>query len=362
MDTSKVLHMNGGLGNNSYARNSSIQKNVISMTKLMIEEAVMNLCSQTTHATLVVADLGCSSGPNTLYTVTEIVRAVENLCKVTGHRPPEYQVFLNDLPGNDFNTLFRMLPDFQEKYPKSEERPRCFFSGVPGSFYGRLFPCNSLHFVHSACSLHWLSKVPKHIENNERNICTARTSPPNVLEAYHEQFHEDFTMFLDCRAAEIVSGGSMVLTIAGRRSNDQYSNGCCYVWELLAMALQEMVSEGLIEEKKLFDFNVPGYTPTLEEVKSKIENQGSFSISNLVVLEVNWGAYDSKINSGVSSEGEGGINVVKCVRAAVEQILLHHFGDGIVEGCFDRYKKLFVDRVSKEEKVFTDVCVSLIRK
>lgn len=78
------------------------------------------------------------------------------------HRPiPEFQVYLNDLPGNDFNTLFRSLPAFYEKLKKEKgrESSACFIAGVPGSFYGRLFPTGSLDFIHSSSSLHWLSQA-----------------------------------------------------------------------------------------------------------------------------------------------------------------------------------------------------------
>ncbi|CAA3032622.1 SAM dependent carboxyl methyltransferase, partial [Olea europaea subsp. europaea] len=42
----------------------------------------------------------------------------------------------------------------------------CFISCVPGSFYGRLFPKKSLHFVHSSSSLHWLSQCLKGLAAN----------------------------------------------------------------------------------------------------------------------------------------------------------------------------------------------------
>ena len=35
----------------------------------------------------------------------------------------------------------------------------------------------------------------------------------------------------------------MVLTILGRRSDDPSSKECCYIWELLAVALNDMVAE-----------------------------------------------------------------------------------------------------------------------
>ena len=69
------------------------------------------------------------------------------------------------------------------------------------------------------------------------------TSPPSVIKAYHQQFKSDFSMFLKCRADEMVGGGRMVLTILGRRNEDPCSKECCYIWELLAMALNDMVIE-----------------------------------------------------------------------------------------------------------------------
>ena len=50
-------------------------------------------------------------------------------------------------------------------------------------------------------------------------------------------------MFLRCRSEELLEGGSMVLTFLGRRSDNPSSKECCYIWELLAVALNDMVAE-----------------------------------------------------------------------------------------------------------------------
>ena len=86
-------------------------------------------------------------------------------------------------------------------------------------------------------------QVPRGLESNKGNIYMASSSPPSVLKAYYEQFQTDFSMFLRCRSEELLEGGSMVLTFLGRRSEDPSSKECCYIWELLAVALNDMVAE-----------------------------------------------------------------------------------------------------------------------
>lgn len=109
-----------------------------------------------------IADLGCSSGPNVLSVISNITNIIYAKCCQSGlPKPPELRIFLNDLYNNDFNDIFASLPDFynQMKEVNGNSFGPCFIFGVPGSFYGRLFPSNSLHFVHSSSSLHWLSQV-----------------------------------------------------------------------------------------------------------------------------------------------------------------------------------------------------------
>lgn len=110
-----------------------------------------------------IADLGCSSGPNTLTVISGIVDILRSTCQNLGRvLPEELNVHLNDLPGNDFNSVFGYLPGFGDSLKEKNGNcsiAHCFVSAVPGSFYGRLFPRDSLHFVHSSSSLHWLSQV-----------------------------------------------------------------------------------------------------------------------------------------------------------------------------------------------------------
>ncbi|KHN36081.1 salicylate carboxymethyltransferase-like [Glycine soja] len=372
MEVTQVLHMNGGSGETSYANNSLVQQKVICLTKGMREEAISSLYRSMLPRSLAVADLGCSSGPNTFLVISEAIKSVEKLCRELNHQSPEYQIYMNDLPGNDFNNIFKSLDSFKEKLcneiiEAGHGIGSCFFNGVPGSFYGRIFPTKSLHFVHSSYSLMWLSKVPDGVENNKGNIYMASTSSLNVLKAYYEQYQKDFSLFLKCRAEEIVEGGRMVLTFLGRRSDDRSSEECCYIWELLAMALNDMVSKGIIKEEQMDTFNIPQYTPSPSEVKFEVQKEGSFSITSLEVTVVPWNAYDNgnafDSECGFSkSLSNGGYNVTKCMRAVAEPLLVSHFGEAIIEEVFSRYQQILTERMSKEKTEFVNVTISMIRR
>lgn len=138
-----------------------MQEEIISVAKSIVEDAIVGILCTNFPESLGIADLGCSSGPNTLKITSQIIDIIRTTSYRSGCPIPELRVSLNDLPGNDFNCLFKALPEFYKKVKeeKGSGFDRCFVSGVPGSFYGRLFPGKSLHFVHSSASLHWLSQV-----------------------------------------------------------------------------------------------------------------------------------------------------------------------------------------------------------
>ncbi|XP_042037662.1 S-adenosyl-L-methionine:benzoic acid/salicylic acid carboxyl methyltransferase 3-like [Salvia splendens] len=360
MEVVQVLRMNGGLGETSYANNSLVQRKVISMTKPITEEAITQVYRSVDGISnrFCIAELGCSSGPNTLAVAAELITTVHQLSRSHGRQLPEFQILLNDLPGNDFNSIFHsLLPQFRAQLDQqmgSKSAP-CFVYGVPGSFYGRLFAANSLHFVHSSYSLMWLSKVPEGVEKwNKEEIYIGSKSPAPAINVYYSQFRVDFHTFLKCRSEEVVGGGAMVLTILGRKSdNAAASKECCYIWELLALSLKEMVSEGAIDEEKLHSFNIPQYMPSPAEVRRSVEEEGSFAISRLDTSEIRWADCGSSC---------GGKDVAKCMRSVAEPMLVEHFGETIIDELFGKYERSLTDCMSKEEMKFINVTVSLIRR
>ena len=248
------------------------------MVKHITTETIQELFVTTTPKSIGIADLGCSSGPNTLTIIKDIVRAVERTSSTLMlHQPPEFRVYLNDLPTNDFNSIFKTLPEFYRELRKEKSGvcPSIFIGGYAGSFYGRLFPNNCLHFVYSSYSLHWLSRVwpfffffffvslfectlinshyimqvPPALYDeqgrsiNKGHVYISESSPPQVSQAYYKQFKEDFMLFLGSRSEELIVGGRMVLILLGRRGPDHVDRGNSFFWELLSRSFANLISK-----------------------------------------------------------------------------------------------------------------------
>ncbi|XP_073152435.1 benzoate carboxyl methyltransferase-like [Henckelia pumila] len=357
-----ILHMNAGDGETSYAKNSTLQKSGISKTWPILDETLKNMLNTERFeegCCFKMVDLGCASGPNTLLVVSHIMDTLQSLSSTAFQ---EFQFFLNDLPDNDFNNLFKLVQNFyQEKETKT--KPRCFIHGSPGSFYDRLFASKSMHFAYSSYSVHWLSKVPDGLEsNNKENIYIAMTSPVNILQSYANQFRSDFSKFLGVRGDEIIRGGRMVLSLAGRRVEDTSSIDENAQYTILAETLYDMVVEGLIKKDDLYSFNVPIYTPCPREVETIISKEGSFKLDKMDVYPVPWDP--SQDEDGLFFEKHRSAKfVADGVRAVIEPLLASHFSRIInYDAVFKNYAEKLGEHLSKEKPSYFTITLSLRRK
>ncbi|KAJ4822956.1 hypothetical protein Tsubulata_000310 [Turnera subulata] len=253
MDVGKNFHMTGGLGENSYANNCTLQKKASHMVKHILE-ALQGVYLSLAPKSIGIADLGCSSGHNSLSTVKDILEAIE----AAGGRVP---------------------PALYDEQGKSI---------------------------------------------NKGSICICESSPPLVSQAYYEQFQGDFSLFLQTRSQEVVSGGCMVLILLGRIGQNHVDRGNSFFWQLLAKSFSILVSKGEIQKEDLDSYELPFYAPCKDEIEGVIRRDGSFELNLLQMFETNDGS------SGKDGESYG-TSVANTVRAVQEPMISHHFGDGILD-------------------------------
>ncbi|XP_050215325.1 loganic acid O-methyltransferase-like [Mercurialis annua] len=311
--------MNGGNNEYSYSKNSHIQRNVAEKAKSILVSGIIdnldieNSSSSSSLNKFTIADLGCSTGPNTFISVENIIEAIRQKFKIL----PEIQVYFNDHVSNDFNALFFNLPSSRNY----------FACGVGGSFHGRLFPKGSINFVYSAFALQWLSKVPSELNCG---VCNGGrihygNAPKEVCDAYYGQYERDMISFFDCRAEEVAPAGLMAFLVPGRPDEALPSQFSLSLFlQILESCLVDMADEGEISKEKLESFNMPLYSPSIEELRRIIDKNGKFSI---VKLE----AHEESIKM-LSS---------RSCRSGFESIISKHFGGEIIEQLFKRYDTKF---------------------
>ncbi|KAK3128945.1 hypothetical protein QOZ80_6BG0468610 [Eleusine coracana subsp. coracana] len=373
MHLDRDLHMTAGDGETSYAKNSRLQEKVIAKVRAILEKATIQVYKAILPKTMVVADLGCSSGSNTLLFVSTIINtiAAETNKQHGDCDQVELQFFLNDLPGNDFNLLFRSLEPFKKSIATDQDGqilPPYYISGLPGSFYTRLFPNQTVHLFHSTCCLHWLSQVPEGLQGqggayvNEGNIYISTDSSPLVVKMFQEQFYRDFSLFLKLRHDELVSGGQMVITFLSRKKEDVFSGDLNHLLGLLAQSLQTLVYEGLVKKEMLDSFNVPMYAPSAGEVMQIVKESELFDLEHIQLGEDNWDPFDDSIDELVHDSVQSGANVAKYFRAAIEPLIASHFGEAILDMLFAEYARRIGEHLEKEKTKHVAILVSLKKK
>ncbi|CAL5096661.1 unnamed protein product [Urochloa decumbens] len=375
---SAVVRMNSsGEGKASYANNSDFQRAIASVTRKARRDMAAALYrARGRPASLAIADLGCATGPNALLMVSDAVEAVlaesrSNKAGGVAAAPPQLHVFLNDLPANDFNAVFRLLPS------SPLAAAGCLVSAWPGSFYGRLFPDDSLDYVVSSSSLHFLSKAPSMAtENlNRGRVYVSAGSPAGVLDAYRAQFDSDFLAFLGCRAAETRPRGVLLLTFVARRSPRPAAHDC-YLWDLLADALMGMAAAGLVDEGQVHAFNAPYYAPCPDDLARAVAKEGSFSVRTLRLFDTSrrrllrpatasrHGGRDEEEEEEVARWLAG--ETAGTVRAVVEPMLRTHFGWAAMDGLFCRYRLLleayYRSKATRNKDDITNVFLVLEKK
>ncbi|CAK9160158.1 unnamed protein product, partial [Ilex paraguariensis] len=247
-------------------------------------------------------------------------------------QPSEIQISSNDLPENDFNSVFKSLPPFynklkREKGEDDDQLAPCFVSGVPGSFNRRFFPIES-----AICSFLLQSSLAlSGLENNKGNIYNAKTSPLDVFEAYSKQFQRDFS----------------------RSIVDPTWDDCCFVWELLTKSPLDMVPEGLVQEEDIDSFNMPFYTPYKDEVKDIIEGEGSFTLDKLEVFEDKHKTFGNDYIGRI---------VAKSIRAVVVPMFSSHFGDSIIDNLFERFGECVDEELDVEKAKYFDIVIALEKR
>ncbi|XP_071696128.1 loganic acid O-methyltransferase-like isoform X2 [Rutidosis leptorrhynchoides] len=296
-----------------------------------------------TSNTINIADLGNSVG---FVAVKSIVESMKQNIPKSKQDKVQFQVFFNDHVRNRYDTLFKSLP-LNREY---------FAAGVPGSIHSRLFPENTLHFVHSSYALHWLSKIPDELIDRKspaynKGKIFYTNSCMEVVEAYAKQFARDIEAFLNARAKEVVPGGLMAILLPcfGVKKYPLVE-----VIDLLGECLMDMVNEGLINEDLFDSFNFPRYNATQKEINDIINKHNHFTIEKIQHMDApSFKCMSPNIHM-----------FMLFLKSSWEGLIAQHFGSEIVDEVFVVLRKKVVtsSALSKANMNTVSECFVLLQR
>lgn len=133
---------------------------------------------------------------------------------------------------------------------------------VPGSFYRRILPAQSVHLGFSFTCLQHLEKTPQTLDENLQPL-------PNAHELFQAQSHSDFCTFLRHREKEILPGGCLVLCfpIVGSAKRENLAAPV----DAVRTAMIEMINDGLIRVEVACAFQKPAHDRSMEEVHRSLD-------------------------------------------------------------------------------------------
>ncbi|KAF6262130.1 S-adenosyl-L-methionine-dependent methyltransferase [Scenedesmus sp. NREL 46B-D3] len=209
---------------------------------------------------LQVAEFGCSGGINSVAPVKTLVHTLDQHLQQqqTEQQALHIHVTHEDLPSNDFASLFRLLSDPTTSYTappssstnsSSSSRCRVTYAAVGRSFYEPLFPPASLHVGFSCCALHWLSRAPVLLSSTPHWFSPRVTQQERELG--QQQAVADLASFLALRADEFVPGGLLALTFIGSGSDDDVVDAHPYFRDKVEGCWLQLLQEGSISQQEL---------------------------------------------------------------------------------------------------------------
>lgn len=94
------------------------------------------------------------------------------------------------------------------------------------------------------------------------------------------------------------------------------------------------------------------YAPSKEELEDEVRKEGSFKIEVIEKFEAD------KVVGGNYTSLSYGVAVAKAVRSIQEPMIVHHFGEDILDNLFQLYGKLVDQELRKDD--ISSITIALV--
>jgi S-adenosylmethionine-dependent carboxyl methyltransferase len=225
---------------------------------------------------IVIADYGCSQGLNSMKPVSVAIDALRR--RAGPSRPVE--IYHNDLPANDFGSLFQVIAEDSDSYTVVHDR--VFPFAIGRSYFEPILPPDSVHAAWNSWTMQWMSRKPADAPDH---VFASMSGVTEVRAAIATQQAEDWTNFLELRSRELRVGGRLISIFPGRTADRR---GWDYLGGELWQAVLELRRDGLIELHEANRITIPTAQRSVEDVRAPFRNGGRFAgleVEHAVVID-----------------------------------------------------------------------------
>lgn len=272
-----VSHVTPMAGVGAYNRGAVVQSAQAVALIPLLEAAVRRIPVDQVGPPLVVADFGCSQGANSMAPMRAAIAALRE--RAGGDRP--ICVVHNDLPGNDYASLFTLLEQDPASYLRNAQG--VFASAVGRSFFEQVLPPDTVTVGWSSNSVHWFNHVPHTAPDA---WYPPDTAIPEVRAGFERQSAEDWRRFLKHRGMELRLGGRLLVMMGGADESGPTS------WGALRRHLQAeraaILEAGALTEMQSARMLIPNRMRCRDEIVAPFGAEGSFAglaIEHLDIVE-----------------------------------------------------------------------------
>ncbi len=215
-----------------------------------------------------IVDYGCSEGANSVVAIGGALRALRTRAAdttvVTVH---------NDLPTNDFNTLFRNLSHREDSYLRVPGGPVLPMASAT-SFYEPVVPSGRAQLGVSFSAAHWLREEPTARVPGSFLISDATGQDRKALA---QQADRDWSRFLAMRASDLGAGGVLFVQMIGSLPPDGHEQKATARKLIRAMydVAKAMVDDGRLRQEALDGYVFPTYMRTVAEATAPLDHPSS---------------------------------------------------------------------------------------
>ena len=251
-------------GHGAYGRNAQVQGGGLSSALALLEAAAANAPLPPPAQTIVIADYGCADGTNSLAPMNAAIAALRR-------RSPGQPISIvhTDLPENDFATLFHRLATDPSSYLRDNG---IFASAVGRSYFEQILPAASITLGWSSWAIQWLSRLPAAIPDH---VQVAYSRDAAARAAFAQQAAVDWRAFLDARGRELRPGALLVIVTMAQ--DDTGAFGYDAVLAAMYGALEQLVTEGLVQPDELHRMAIPTVARSRADFLAPFAEAGTFA-------------------------------------------------------------------------------------